>query len=630
MKDRNRRLAPVVCALFGVMTLLVVTVTLVTTPPASGYEPSVYGAFPLYFWVMLILTLFFGAATIVASAWNTHHERTRGGSSHVRGWTAKKGGARWWIFGVALMVLANAVVVLMPEIRGYPIYGRADTLTHVGYVKNIVLAGSIDGNIYPNTHIVIWTLSSSTGIDPQGITNWLFPVFAVVYFGGLCLLITTFFENRSAVLVGLAVVLFPIAGTAHVTMVPFVLSIFYVPFFLYFFLTERREPSISVRVALVISLVALIMYHPLTALFLLVTFGIYRVLKRLWTANDVHARPTYVASLAFVVFSAWYTQFAGIILRFQSVLETIVGNEPGENQLDTYTDTISRTSPEAQDLAQVIVFNYGSEVVVSMLVGLCTLALVVLWWRKRTDVSPFAILFVVVFWAFTFGSLPFLTMDLIVGWGRLVIFAQVFGIVLVAALCSLLLRRDTNWSKSSIPVGSVIVIVLLLSVVSVGTVFHTPAGSEMSHQTTQMEIDGSEWFFENREKTREISEFGVTQYRFHDFHYGVTNRSGDVRTAGSTPPPRFNYTERSTFGGSYEEDRYLLLTERGRILYPVNFPNYEPFWNFRPADFDRIETDPTVLKMYDNGEFTAYRVDGIAESTDPDTEQQQNTLEKTL
>ncbi len=626
MNDADKQIVPAMCALLGTVALLIVMATLVTTPPAPGYEPSMYSAFPLYFWAVLVLALFFGAATIVTSAWNT--ERS-GSSSSVGHWRTKAGGTRWWVFGVALMVLANAVVVLMPVIRGYPVYGRADTLTHIGYVKNIALTGSVEGNIYPTTHILIWAFSSSTGLDPEGIINWMFPVFAVAYFGGTCLLVTTFFEDRSAVLVGLAIVLFPIAGTAHLTMVPFILSIFYVPFFLYFFLTERREPLLPIRVALVLSLVALIVYHPLTALFLLITVVTYQILKYLWLANNGHIQPTYVAALAFVVFTAWYSQFVGIILRFQSIFETIVGNDPGENQLDNYADTVSRTSPDTQDLLQVIVFNYGSEVVVSGLVGLCTLALAVLWWRKRSEVSLFVTLFVAVFWAFTLGSIPFLTMDLIVGWGRLVIFAQVFGIVLVAVLCSLLLREDKNWSKSHIPAGSVIVIVLLLSAVSVGTVFHTPAGSEMSQQTTQMEIDGSEWFFENREETREISEFGITQYRFHDLHYGVTNRSGAIKTAGTSPPPRFNYTERSTFGASYEADRYLLLTERGRITYPVNFPNYEPYWRFRPADFDRIETDPTVLKMYDNGEFTAYRVNGIAEPGALETERQRSTWEHT-
>lgn len=628
MKNKNKRLVPAVSALLGVMTLFTVVVTVTATPPARGYEPSVYGAFPLYFWIMLILTLFFGAATIVASAWN--RERMLGGSSRVSGWAVENRGINWWIFGGALMVLANAVVVLMPMIRGYPVYGRADTLTHIGYVKNIVLAGSIDGNIYPVTHILIWILSSITGIDPQGITNWVLPVFVTTYFGGLALSVTSFFENRSAVLIGLAVVLLPIAGTAYVSMVPFILSVFYVPFCLYFFIAERQKPSISIRIALVISLIALITYHPLTALFLLITFGIYRVLKQLWTADSVHVRPTYVASLTFVVFSAWYTQFVGIILRFESVLETILGNSPGESQLETYTDTISRTSPETLDLVQVIVFKYGSDILISGLVGLCTLTLIVQWWRNGSGASLFAILFVMVFWVFEVGALPFLTMDLIVGWGRLVFFAQVFGIILVAVLCSLLQRGEINWSKSSVSFGSVIVILLLLSVVSVGSIFHTPAGSEMSHQTTEMEIDGSEWFFENREETREISQFGLTQYRFHDLHYGVTNRSGTVRTAGSTPPPRFNYTERSTFGENYNEDRYLLLTERGRILYPVNFPNYESDWRFRPADFDQIETDPTVLKMYDNGEFTAYRVEGVANSEGTDTERQRNALGDTL
>lgn len=44
----------------------------------------------------------------------------------------------------------------------------------------------------------------------------------------------------------------------------------------------------------------------------------------------------------------------------------------------------------------------------------------------------------------------------------------------------------------------------------------------------------------------------------------------------------------------------MLISIIGRLTYPELYPKYEEQWRFTPNDFQMLENDNTVRKIYDN------------------------------
>ena len=67
-------------------------IIIATTPPAGGYEISVYAAYPGYFWLFLIVSAAIGVYILVTQAF-------------------KENSSRLWLAGLAVIVLVNTIVL---------------------------------------------------------------------------------------------------------------------------------------------------------------------------------------------------------------------------------------------------------------------------------------------------------------------------------------------------------------------------------------------------------------------------------------------------------------------------------------------------------------------------------------
>ena len=126
-----------------------------------------------------------------------------------------------------------------------------------------------------------------------------------------------------------------------------------------------------------------------------------------------------------------------------------------------------------------------------------------------------------------------------------------------------------------------------------------------------MELDGTEWLMTHPGAANSFVEFDMVYQRFYHAHNGVEPQAFRGGTGTRDPPPHFNYTTYDTLGESFENDQYMIITRKGRIVYPQSFAGYEEFWRFTPSDFDRLEHDTTVGRIYDNGDVELYLVDGV-------------------
>jgi hypothetical protein len=578
-------------ALVGVSLRIGAGSITILVPPANGYEISVYAAFPAYFWVFLIGAVLVGSLVIVGSA---RHPTDRS-----------------WVFGLALILLSNALLLLMPFVRGYQMYGRTDALTHIGFVRDIVSSGGISGNIYPPTHVLALTVAQATGMELTTIGMWIPVVFSGLYFGGMFYILVYLFDSRERILFGLPFVMLPVLGRAHVGFRPYDLSVMFIPLVIYLFLKSQRTPTPPVRAAFVVGLVALLLLHPLTALFVIGVFSFYLAGRYAPTVKKRATTPTGFFSLSVAVFAAWYSAFAGILNRLDDVYLALAGFGEGDAPVEGYTQTAEETSPALIDLVRTATFQYGVEM---FLFGLgftfLGLALLFLLWNEYT-LDPYAVMFGGALVLFSIGGLGFLLVDLIVPHDRPWQIAKI-GAVVFAGQLFYLLRYRVNWIRdrpglrAGLSAGLTVAISVLI-VLSMFSFYPSPLGSSSNVQVTEMETEGTQWLTQHGTAAEELSEFHMNYRRFYHAQHGTDTFAPFW---GAPPPVHFNYTERSRLGESYESDRYMMINQRGRIYYPEVFPNYPENWRYDPQDFDRLERDDSVARVYDNGGHNQYFIRG--------------------
>ncbi|WP_318568650.1 hypothetical protein [Salinigranum marinum] len=568
-------------------TLLLVGIGIATTMPAAGqYEISLYSAYPAVFWVAIIGAQFAGCLAILGSV--------------------RTSGDRAWMFGLSAVLLSNLLLLLLPYLRGYEMYGRTDSMTHVGFILDIVNTGVVEDNIYPPTHLLSMVVADATSAEVTTIVLLLPVVFWSVYFVSMSYLLISLFDERSQILFGLPFVILPVHASLGLR--PFDVGVALVPLTLYLFIKSQRHATPPVRAVFVVTLAAFILYHPLTALFAIGIMAVYLLGRYAPQITDRYATPTNFFSLAAAVMIAWYSNFVGVILRFNRVYNRVFGVSDGSAPIGAYTETINETSPALVDILAVITFQYGIELV---LFGLGFVFVgVALWlsYRREYALDTYTLMFIGTLAVFSFGGLAFLLIDLEVTHDRPFKIAKIGGAILTGQLFYLVWRH-TDWSISR-PAGTgygLSLIVVLLLVVSLATfsLFPAPQSSTKNQQVTEMEVEGTEWLTVYGDSSQELMQFDILYFRFYDAQYG---RNTTKPFNGVSPPPRFNYTESEYLGDNFQNERYLTITRLGREFYPTVHPDYRANWRYTPENFERLEKDTTVDRVYDSGDYDQYLV----------------------
>lgn len=575
--------------------LLLATITLILrTPSADGLELSIYAAYSPVFWVLLVAAFFVGTFLILREAF------------------AETPRSQYWVGGFVLSFFSAAVVVFLPTIRGYAVYGRADLLTHIGHTRAIEQTGGAPFlNIYQNIHQVFLTLSYATGLEPLALANAVAAVITLFSILASYALLSEIFERRRLLLT-LPFILAFVAGSTHINPSPYAQSVLFLPFVLYLFARTQETDALAFRFPLALTVVAVVLYHPLTALFLFVVFLIHYLVITVstWKGTLDTSGPvsrvsaTSIVQLVGVTFLAWYYNFAGIILRFDVVLRRLLNPGESETELDTYGDTIAEFSPSIEDLARVGALQYGHRFLFLSLGAAFTAIALWRYTRGNRFTTPYLSTFTLGFIAFSGFGVLFLAVDLIGGFGRPLAFAQYFAAFTAGSILLELYNRTT---KRRLLFVCAVFFSILLVTSGVITMYHSPAAGQSTSQVTQQDISSAEWYLENDLQETPLQEYGTTMYRFE--HALVSSQSNTVQREATIPPDGFNYTEHETLGESYDTDQYLIVTERGKQFYPNAYPDYEDSWRFHPADFEALDHDPTVTMVYTNDEIEIYRID---------------------
>jgi len=122
---------------------------------------------------------------------------------------------------------------------------------------------------------------------------------------------------------------------------------------------------------------------------------------------------------------------------------------------------------------------------------------------------------------------------------------------------------------------------------------------------TYNQYNSMETFFEIKNESVYTLDMGISSYRFYDGIYGKdTNRY--LNYLNVYPIDHFDYDKNDTIKISYEDNKYLVISDLGRNLYKYIYPKYINQGRHNETDFYKLENDINVNKIINTGEINIY------------------------
>lgn len=615
---RHNRLAgrgTVVALAVGWLSLGV-GVLLARSDPASGYE-FVYSGTPVGYWVGFTLA----GLLAVAVAVGTTDRRLR--------WVA------------TTLAGAGAVsLVGLPLIRGYFFLGSSDSLSHLGWVRDLGV-GRITAFelLYPGIHSVAVMTSHYTGLGYPRATMLAVLAVVVAFFLAVPAAVWALTGNDRAAAVG-ALSAFALLPINLVVTQPVIHSItqasFFVAVMVYLLVRyatsspgDRRFSPTAPGVALALASVALVLYHPQAAMAMLVVVGTVAAIQFVGRRRGADGpvaglRPLYAQALVLVVaFALWSSQQPAVVSTFDVGIRTVtsfVGGEP--------TPVASDVSSQGQSLESV-----GS-------------GLVEIYFKIFLVSTFYVVLAGLLFLRSLLGGVPGVAADtegvvrgLVAGLAALVPFVAIhflgnlselvyryvsIGMTVVTVLGAVALYRFATRFPSSpsrrsalgarlrvaetgrYPVRAAVLAAVLVVVLalSVPTVFASPYVFLPSTHVTEMEYAGHASAFDHAAPG---TGFVAIRGGSHRYRHAVQGTTGNTWRSESLDPDSIN----ESLADSSPEDRYLVLTESDERREVEVYRELR----YDREDFRTIRGQPGLDRVQANGGFELYYDRG-----DPDEE----------
>ncbi|NIB98536.1 hypothetical protein [Halobacterium sp. R2-5] len=585
--------------------------------PATGYELSPYAATPTVTWVGLAVAFLVGSVVSVATVRRTYT----------------------WAVGVGLAVSAALSVFAMPVFRGYTFYGAGDSLTHVGWAREIA-GGSLEATnlLYPGVHTLTVFVGRLADV-PLTLANTyvVLVAFPLVFLLFVPLAAELLADAPWAYGIGLlaAAAFIPINNISiHPAAHPASQGTLLFAFVLYLALAYtvgvldtgpgargenlRRDESHSslarwpttatgTGVLLALASAAIVLVHPQMGLNVVVVLGAIaaaQLLARRYTdldRVDAH-RPLYAHTVvALAVFLAWAPRFERVQGAFLATVQSVVQSGPTTGQVVSQRSTSLTTV--GGSIVEIFLKLFGPAVVLSA----CAAALFALAvYRHRTDADT-----LVGYIAAAFVPLTAIFALVLAGSvGDLYFRYQGFMMVPVTVVAAAALAHAASWAATrgnrGAGVAVVAVVLLVLAPVGLLVVHPSPYVYQPSQHVTESQISGYGSAFDHRAEGVEFTGIRGGPRRYVDYHYGTEYARETLDFPGyrdGVPVPVFvaaNYSE------AYGEPRYLALTDGTR---QTEVGLYHGF-RYPASGFRALETTPSSSRVRASEGFELYLVGG--------------------
>ena len=575
---------------------LVNIITLVN--PTHGYELSIYDATPSIIWISLIISSLCGISIIVLEVY-----------------TKRCNYSNIWIYGLIILLISRVTILDLPYNRGYVAW-QGDHMTHIGIVNEITRSGYVaPNNFYPITHIFISVLKIILDISTEFITKYSTTLISIFFVLSIYLIGKFLLNNKRATLLALAASGCTIFNCYDIYLMPHGWSVLFFPFALYIIIKGiYRDGVLTYGILAVIILILYPFFHTLSALMLtiiLISISIiYTIINKFRFLHDKiqnhclfpeNIHYSALIAILIITWSVWTLSFKNFHLNIRIFFESITSNLD-VNVLAGMSNKASKMNFNVFDLADLIIKVEGATIIYLILFLLGSYIFYITH-RKDQEFKKIQlfimtiIIFIFLYTSYLFNLLPGLSS---IAGVRILSYI----VALTPIFSGIVYFHIISKEKIVCAILCIAIMIIPVALSLFGTI-PSPYVHRPTPQITTMDIHGMEWSMINKDIEISYISIMTPPYRFADAILGPNERSQrpDLRKNNEIVPDHFNYTENRYFSKNYPSSRYLILTHFDKIIYVTV---YKEVGRFKSYDFFHLKNDPTVLYLYNNGEFDVY------------------------
>ncbi|MCL0058165.1 DUF1616 domain-containing protein [Dehalococcoidia bacterium] len=604
--NRTTKIIAIICFILIPISLFVAWNT-----PATEYEPCIFAATPPLLWISLILSIACGITVIVRQIYN------RGDEEHSL-----------WKIGFLLIFLSYIISISLHIIRGYYMWCMiGDPASHIGWIKEAINAGYVaHTNFYPILHVYAAQISQILIIDLVPLHKLLPLFFATLSIPFMYCFAKSILPRKGQVILATIASCILLHGW-YLNFTPNHHSVLLLPMFLFILVKAFTTRKIEWSLLLIIMVFLLPPFHPVPVMAISIMLIALWMPKRVFTFIDKakHASQRKGRSLSIFNFTlllilvvwaiTWISEFGVWDATIRNIYTVIV--EGGPTHLERLVDKAELAEGYGISVIEHIFRRMWGTFVFIILALIC---LPILWKDMRTH-KEYINLFSLYGPLAIIGLFIALLYNLDVGFGplRMLFFVVMICTIFVGFILYKMIDKIREIKKRSIhkfALSPLIILMTALFIHGILIIYPSPYVVSASWHTTQTEVAGMDWTFHHRDLDLPITGISIAPHRFA--HLLLTpEEQAEQRIPWYLPedirvPHRFGYDNYTSLSASFKNDLYMAVLERCRSIYLDVLPELAEI-RWMPGDFERLEHDQGLNKIYTNGGFDLWKINAKGE-----------------
>lgn len=581
----------IICTFIFILTELSIILII---PSSHGYELSIYGAYPIFFWILFFTSLIFCEISFF----------------HAFFFRSK-----YWIYGFTGLLINYSILLFLPIIRGYYFFalGNDDIFAHLAWTNVVIKTGTFYNlDIYPGSHAMLSFLSIISGIPIETISNYLPGIFSL-FFIIFCYVLTKSLSSDLRMPIIFLMVGSPLLfSTFHYTFHPFIFSLLLLPLFLYSLFKIIDNKLLNVHIILAFILIVMcLLYHPLTfVIWVIILVSLYALSLFINYKKGVvlEGKIFYLIIFSGVTFAAWYTYFYYILYEIKRFTNVIFLDTPEATIITSYSDRVSSSGANFSLILTTFLKMYGAISIYVLIGCVCIGYLFYVYALKKEKPDIYLIFFGMNFLiAIIFGIFVLSIFSVVFEPVRAIGFAIVIVIIFISITLSLISQKNIS-SKLFIVMFLLIIISLIIGALNI---YDSPWTSASGKQMSHFDKNGIDWFLQNKDTVTPIFQNFNRYSKYEMFYFGPSEINENVGNyVHDQIPSHFGYEDNAHLSKTLGvADAYVITFERmSQIPYAVSEDRRYRQSFYSNDDYFRLKTDSTIEKIYDNREYEVWRL----------------------
>ncbi|EKF86362.1 hypothetical protein A994_02728 [Methanobacterium formicicum DSM 3637] len=507
--------------------------------------------------------------------------------------------------GFFLVTFSSILVLSLAIMKGYFLWNMSgDPSDHINKINYILKYGFFEKtNFYPILHIFSSQFLIISDISLNS-ASWILPLFFEI----LCIpfvyvLSNSILKDYKKSILATIFSCTLILGW-YISFTPNHLANLFFPLVMMILiksiLTEQNR--IQWRILLIIMVFLLPPFHPVVAISMLLI----------------------VASLlGFAFFSEKYSKRKDVIINISLTLIILVGvwtitwissfylwdktlinihtliSEGGPTSISKLSNQAAYANNLGYNIVEYGLKTYGGPL---FFIIMSVLAFPIIWKERKNErmKNLLMLYFPLIILGITLISFYFLNLF---GPTRMLIYITYFCIIISGFFLYKIIGKIKSYKN--IYLSAIALILLLIFVNGSLTTYPSHYSLSTSLETSKSEIIGFNWFFEDRNVKTPISGISIDPDRFAAY-LGI-NQKNIIMYKKNIVPYHFGYNNSTSLSEFYDKNVYLILTQRDKTYYIDVFPELANI-RWSTTDFEKLNYDQNVNKLYSNGEFDTWLI----------------------